>query len=63
MTKNEGRRYWQEIQITASDKEGGRRRFSPFIQGINPDVRCTQNNCNTVKCLPYKQRTTLGQSH
>lgn len=29
MTKNEGRRYWQVPQITASDKEGHRRR-SPF---------------------------------
>lgn len=29
MTKNEGRRYWQVPQITASDKEGRRRR-SPF---------------------------------
>lgn len=42
MTKNEGRRYWQEIQITASDKERRRRRSPPLIQEINPGVRCTQ---------------------
>lgn len=44
MTKNEGRRYWQEIQITASDKERRRRRSPPLIQEINPGVRCTQKN-------------------
>lgn len=42
MTKNEGHRYWQVPKITASDKEGRRRRFPPLIQEINPGVRCTQ---------------------
>lgn len=49
MTKNEGRRYWQVPQITASDKEGRRRRSPPLIQEINPGVRCTpKKNCKNV---------------
>lgn len=48
MTKNEGRRYWQVPQITASDKEGRRRR-SPF-NSRNKSWRSlhSKKNCKTV---------------
>lgn len=62
MTKNEGRRYWQEIQITASDKEGRRRRSPPFIQEINPGVRCTRKKIVKMYMPPVKSKKNTRYS-
>lgn len=64
MTKNEGRIYWQVPQITASDKEGSRRRSPPLIQEIKTGVRCTQKQyCKTVYASRKIKEKHKVQSH